>query len=259
MVAGCPAPCYRRPEMSAARRFALVCANYHPQTCGVGDNSMRLAEELQRRGHEAAVFTRSPAAPNPEAPAVPVIGVPGRLPMVIAQRLRRELDRFAPTDLIIQYTPQMFNAWRWGSPAVVGLALDARRKGVNVTMLAHELFFVWRPRPDLAVAAALLRAQFAALAAIAHRLFVTVETRARLVSGWLRAARIKSDVGVIRIGAGALPIQRKSRSNGLRLGTFSTLAVGKRIDVVLECFRIVAQQRSDAQLALLGDFASSGE
>jgi len=246
-------------EMSAARRFALVCANYHPETCGVGDNSMRLAEELQRRGHEAAVFTRSPAAPNPEAPTVQVVGVPGRLPVVIAQRVRRELDRFAPTDLIIQYTPQMFNAWRWGSGAVLGLALDARRKGVNVTVLAHELFFVWRRRPDLAVAAALLRAQFAALAAIAHRLFVTVEARAQLVAGWLRATRIKSDVGVIRIGAGALPVPRTSHSTGLRLGTFSTLSIGKRVDLVLDCFKFVAEKRSDAQLTVLGDLAHSGE
>jgi glycosyltransferase involved in cell wall biosynthesis len=246
------------PEMSAARRFALVCPNYHPQTCGVGDNTMRLAEELQRRGHEAAIFTRDPAAPNPEAPTVPVVGVPGRLPVVIAQRVRRELDRFAPTDLIIQYTPQMLNAWRWGSPAVLGLALDARRKGIKVTLVAHELFFVWQRRPDLAVAAALLRAQFAALAAVAHRVFVTVEARAQLIAGWLRAARIKSDVGVVRIGSGALPVRRKPRAGELRLGTFTTLAVGKRMDVVLDCFRIIAEQRPDARLILLGDFAHSG-
>lgn len=141
---------------------------------------------------------------------------------------------------------------------MLGLALDARRKGIKVTLLAHELFFVWRPRPDLAVAAASLRLQFAALAAVAHRVFVTVEARAHLIAGWLRAARIKSDVGVIRIGAGALPVPRKPRADGLRLGTFTTLAVGKRMDVVLDCFRIIARQRPDAHLTLLGDFASSG-
>ena len=189
----------RALSMSPTRRFALVCPDYHPRTCGVGDNSMRLVQEFQRRGHEAAVFTRGLAAPHPEAPMVSVVGVPGRLPLLIANGIRRELDRFAPTDLIIQYTPQMFNAWRWGSAATMGLALDARRKGVNVTVLAHELFLSWQRQPDLAVGAALLRAQFAALAAVAHRLLVTVETRANRVAGWLRAARIKSDVGVIRI------------------------------------------------------------
>jgi glycosyltransferase involved in cell wall biosynthesis len=219
---------------------------------------MRLAQELRRRGHEAAVFTRNPALPNPEAPAVPVTGVGGRLPVPIAAHIGRELDRFAPTDLIIQYTPQMFDAWRWGSAATIGLALDARRKGVNVTVVAHELFLAWSRRPDLAVGAALLRLQFAALAAIANRLFVTVEARARRVAGWLRAARIKPSVGIFRIGANALPIARPPRTNGLRLGTFSTLGSGKRIDVVLDCFRIVAAERPDAELTFIGDLANSG-
>jgi glycosyltransferase involved in cell wall biosynthesis len=245
--------------MVGARRFALVCPNYHPRTCGVGDNSMRLAQELRRRGFEAAIFTRAPASTNPEAPTVPVIGVSGRLPLLIAQQIRQEVDRFAPTDLIIQYTPQMFDAWRWGSAASVALALDARRKGVNVVVVAHELFLSWSRRPDLAVGAALLRAQFAAIAAVANRLFVTVEARARRVAGWLRAARIKSEVGVVRIGAGALPAERRPRSAGLRLGTFSTLGSGKRMEVILDCFRLVAGDRPDAELTLLGDFAGSGE
>ena len=219
---------------------------------------MRLAQELQRRGHEVAIFTRGSAMPHPEALTVPVVGVPGRLPLLIVRHIRRELDRYGPTDLIIQYTPQMFNAWRWGSAAVVGLALDARRKGVNVTVLAHELFLSWQRRPDLALGAALLRAQFAALATVAHRLFVTVEARANYVAGWLRAARIKSDLGVIRIGSAALPVPRRPRSGGLHLGMFSTLAFGKRMDVVLECFRIVAARRPDARLTLLGDLTGSG-
>jgi glycosyltransferase involved in cell wall biosynthesis len=104
-----------------------------------------------------------------------------------------------------------------------------------------------------------LRAQFAALAAIAHRLFVTVEARAHLAAGLLRAARIKSDVGVIRIGAGALPVPRTPHSNGLRLGTFSTLSIGKRMDIVLDSFKFVAERRPDARLTVLGDLAHSGE
>lgn len=245
--------------MSTARRFALVCPNYYPRTCGVGDHSMRLAEELCRRGFEAAVFTRGPAEPNPEAPMVPVTGVSGPLPLVIAERIRRQLWRFAPTDLIIQYTPQMFDAWRWGSAATLWLAMEARRKGINVVVLAHELFLSWSARPDLAVGAALLRAQFATLAKLAHRLLVTVDARALRVAGWLRAAGVKPMVGVVRVGSPAAPVARSVSANGLRLGTFSTLGIGKRFDVVLDCFRLVLAQRPRAQLTLLGDVGQPGD
>jgi glycosyltransferase involved in cell wall biosynthesis len=179
--------------------------------------------------------------------------------LLIAERLRRAIERFAPTDLIIQYTPQMFDAWRWGSAATLWLAMEARRKGVNVVVLAHELFLSWSPRPDLALGAALLRAQFATLAALANRVFVTVDARARRVAGWLRVARIKSNVGVIRVGAGALPVERKAAAGTMRIGTFSTLGSGKRFDVTLDCFTLVGRQRPDAELTLLGDLGDSGQ
>jgi len=220
---------------------------------------MRLAEELSRRGFEAAVFTRGPAEPNPAAPTVPVTGVSGPLPLVVAARIRRELERFAPTDLIIQYTPQMFDAWRWGSAATLWLALEARRKRVNVVVLAHELFLSWSTRPDLAVGAALLRAQFATIAKLADHVLVTVDARAHRVAGWLRAAGVKPTVGVVRVGSPAVPVARSAPPADLHLGTFSTLGVGKRFDVVLDCFKLVLAQRPGAQLTLLGDFGQPGD
>src|SRR5690349_17177338 len=101
------------------RRFALVCPNYYPRTCGVGDHSMRLAQELIRRGHEAAIFTRAPASPNPEAPTISAFGAAGATPLLIAERLRRRIEAYAPTDLILQYTPQMLGASRFGSGATL--------------------------------------------------------------------------------------------------------------------------------------------
>ena len=71
------------------RRFAFVSPNYYPRTCGVGDNTMRFAQELTRRGFETTVFTRSPASPNPEAPEVPVIAASGATPLSRKSRGRR--------------------------------------------------------------------------------------------------------------------------------------------------------------------------
>jgi glycosyltransferase involved in cell wall biosynthesis len=245
--------------MPSARRIALVCPNYYPRTCGVGDHTMRLAQELSRRGITCAIFTRGPAEPNPEAPAVSVTGVLGATPLMVAHRLLRALTAFAPTDLILQYTPQMFDAWRLGSLATVWLASEARKRGIKVTVLAHELFLSWTTRPDLLVAAALMRLQFMALMKIAHHVLVTVDTRARALGDMARRFGLSGDVGVVRVGAGALPLPRTASSSGLRLGTFSTLGIGKRFDVVLDCFAAVVRERPGASLVLLGDLGSENE
>src|SRR5258708_3459085 len=154
------------------RRFAFVTPNYYPQTCGVGDFSMRLACQLIERGHEVAVFTRAPAQRHPEAPELPVNAARGATAFVIAERLRGLIAAYDPTDLVLQYTPQMFAAWRWGSPATAWLALAERRRGSKVTLLAHELFLPWRARPDLAAGALLLRAQMVTVLAAVDRALV---------------------------------------------------------------------------------------
>jgi glycosyltransferase involved in cell wall biosynthesis len=242
--------------MSPGRRFALICANYHPETCGVGDHSMRLGQELLRRGFESAVFTRAPATRHPEAPELPVIAESGPSPLVIAERLRRRLARFEATDMIIQYTPNMLGAWRFGSPATIWLAAAARLAGVNVILLAHELFLPWRHRPDLALGALTLRGQFAAMMKLSHRVAVTMENRLAEIA-WLAAlVGMKRTAGVVRVGSNALPIARVRRPGRLRLGVFSTLASTKRFDVVLDCFALVHARHPQAELVLLGDFGA---
>jgi glycosyltransferase involved in cell wall biosynthesis len=239
--------------MSSRRRFALVCPNYYPATCGVGDHSMRLGAELERRGFEAQVFTRLPAAPHPEAPGLAAAGEAGPTPLVIAERLRRRILAFAPTDLIIQYTPHMLGSWRLGSPAMPWLAEAARRHRINVVLLAHELFLPWRRRPDLALGAALFRAQLAAMMKVSHRVLVTMETRLAEIAWLARAVRLRRPAGVVRVGANALPVARVRRPGRLRVGVFSTLASTKRFDVVLDCFRILHARHPHAELVLLGD------
>jgi glycosyltransferase involved in cell wall biosynthesis len=240
-------------ETPSARRFALVCPNFHPRTCGVGDHTMRIASELGRRGHAVAIFTRAPASPNPEAPGISVVGASGATPLLIAEHLRREVEAFAPTDLILQYTPQMLGAWRFGSVASLWLAAAARRRGVNVVLLAHELFLPWSKRPDLAVGAAAMRLQLAALMRIVNRVLVTMQTRTEEVSGLARLVHLSRPVGVVRVGSGALPIPRAAHPGRLRLGMFSTLASTKRFDVLLDTFRLVQARHPEAELVVLGD------
>jgi glycosyltransferase involved in cell wall biosynthesis len=241
------------------RRIAIVCPNLHPRTCGVGDHSVRLGAELRRRGYEVALFSRAPAQPHPEAPELPVYGAPGRLPILIARQIADAILAGSFTDAVIQYTAQMWDAWRFGSPAVVWLARRLRRAGLQVTLIAHELHLAWQHRPDLLAASALQRLQLGALLRTCDRALVTTETRARAVALLARLAG-KPTPGVLRVGPNALPADaaRPRGSNGAatphaRLGVFTTAAVGKHLDVVLDAFARVAARIPAAELALIGD------
>jgi glycosyltransferase involved in cell wall biosynthesis len=234
-----------------ARRFALVTTNFYPRVCGIGDFSARFGAELLRRGHEVAVFSRGPVAPNPEAPEVEARVVEGHLPSVIARNLAEALRAYRPTDVLIQYTAQMWDAWRFGTFAPALVAWQARRAGARVSLFAHELFFSFDARPDLAVAAAAHRLELGALLALCDSVYVTTGTRAesiREACRWLGAR----PPGVMRIGANAVPVERRRPPGPPRLGIFSTAAAGKRFDVVLEAFERVAREVPDAELVLIG-------
>src|SRR4051812_40844306 len=115
--------------------FAIACPNFFPVTCGVGDQSLRLAAELRRRGYHAEIFTRAPASAHPEDPGIPVHAIPGQLPMVVAEGIRRAVARRGLSHLILQYVPQIWGAWRFGSAASLWLVLAARRAGIRVTVI----------------------------------------------------------------------------------------------------------------------------
>jgi glycosyltransferase involved in cell wall biosynthesis len=247
--------------MASKRRFAIVSPNFHPRICGIGDHSARLGEELRRRGEDVAVFSRKPAEPNPETPDLEVHGVEGSLSLTIAEGVRRAVADWAPTDVILQYTSQIWNSWRFGSLAQLWLTVLARTTGVRVTLIAHELFVPWRPRPDLLVATLLQRVQFAAVLKSCHRLFVTTESRARYIEPACRLLGLPAPE-ILRVGANAIPVRStglfsRGDSDAPRLGVFSTAAVGKRFDVVLDAFTAIAQQYPRAELVLIGDLGPS--
>jgi glycosyltransferase involved in cell wall biosynthesis len=236
-------------------RFAIACPNYFPRTCGVGDQSLRLAIELNRRGFEAEIFTRGPASSHPEAPGVPVHGAEGPTPMVVAERIRRAITERRVSHLILQYVPHMWGSTRFGSAATVWLALAARQAGIDVTVVAHELYLSFSRRPDLLLGAALQRLQMVGVEGCAHRVLVTTDTRVKLVPFWRAASRL-GRLGVMRIGPNATPISRVRAQGRCRLGIFTTMAISKRLDVVLAAFEHVWRERQDSELVIIGDLGS---
>jgi glycosyltransferase involved in cell wall biosynthesis len=236
--------------------FAIACPQFHPWTCGVGDHALRLAVELRRRGYRAEILTRAPAAPHPDASDVPVHALTGRFPLQVAEKIRRVVTQQGFTHLILEYVPHMWDAWRFGSPATAWLALAARQAGIDVTVIAHELFIPIAARPDLLLGAGLQRAQLAGMAACAQRLLVTTDTRVEEIMPLWRAAGRSGRPGVLRVGPNALPVPRAMVPGRCRLGVFSTLATTKRFDVVLGAFELVWRRRPESELVLIGDLGA---
>jgi glycosyltransferase involved in cell wall biosynthesis len=239
----------------------MVTPNFYPRFCGVGDFSARLAAQLQGRGHEVAIFSRDPVQAHPDVPGVEAHAVPGRLPTAIARAASTAIERFQPTDVVIQYTAQMWNVWRFGSPAQIELARRARRAGARVILIAHELYIPYGRRADLVVGATLQRLQFGALMASCDRIFVTTETRAEEIR---EACRLLGTARpeVLRIGANALPAARRRAAGPAvppRLGVFSTAGAGKRFDVILGAFAQVARVLPAAELVLIGALGDAGQ
>ena len=243
--------------MLAHRRFAIVSPNFYPRICGVGDHSALLAAELGRRGLEVRVFSRSPIGTHPASPDLDVVGTSERFPLFVARAIFRQIRDYQPTDIIIQYTPQMWNAWRFGSPALVWLAARLRGAGARTTLIAHELYVPWKPRPDLALAAASQRLQFIALLRYCDRVFVTTSTRAEAISSLCAMLKVAKPE-VVPVGPNAVPVDsvrpiHDEPPKSPKIGLFSTAAVGKRFDVVLGAFEEIARQYPFAELVLIGD------
>ena len=235
-------------------RLAFILPNYHPVTCGVADFSMRLASEITRRGHEVVMFTHAPAEAHPEAPHIPVVAVDEPTPLRLAEGVARAVGEGAFTHAVVHYSPRMWGASRFGSPAVPLVAAQLSRGGLSVVMVCHEPFTPWSLRPDLAVGAVTLRFQFAAIMGSSGRTFVTTTSRRQHLIDLMGPGAPEADV--LRVGASALPPMTPRVPGRRRLGLFSTLAYGKRFDAVVEAFEILHARHPATELVLVGDLGS---
>ena len=234
-------------------RVAILCPNYHPYTCGVGDNSMRMGQELLAAGIETRVFAPGKVEAHPEAPALPVSSLTGTSPRAVAASARRVLLEWRPAFAILQYVPQMWGATRFGSPAAPLLCASLRRAGIRVVAVGHELYLPWALRPDLLAGGALMRLQLGALLQSVDRLALTTESRLDTVRAVARVAGLADKLAYFPIGSNALPVLARPAPGRFDVGVFSTLAAGKAYESVIDAFAEVSKTVPHARLRLIGD------
>jgi glycosyltransferase involved in cell wall biosynthesis len=220
---------------------------------------MRVGQELVRRGVEVLVLAPEPVAPHPEAPEVAVRGFWSPTPLAGVAQMLAGIEAFGARDVLVQYVPHMLAATRFGSPAIAILLAWLRGRSIRATAIAHELWLDWSRRPDLTIASLTLRVQFATVLLLAERVVVSTETRRRLALPLAGALGRAAVLDVVPIGSNAVPVVACSRPGTFRLGLFSTLAGGKRFDLVLSAFALIARKVPEAELVLVGHLGTPGQ
>ena len=119
-------------------RVLMVCPSYPPQevTCGVGDHTRCLVEELARQGEDVAVLCSSQYRGTPGGP-VPVVPIFPRWTLDQALRLSFSSAVHRGDILHLQYTPDLYGQ-RAGFNLVPLLA-RLRRLGPATVVTFHTL------------------------------------------------------------------------------------------------------------------------
>lgn len=234
-------------------RVVIVTTNHHPTVCGVGDHSMRAAAELRRRGLDAHVLAVGPAQPHPQAPDVPVHSVRSLPGVLSGAAVAEALFSLQPTHVWLQYVAQLWHGSRLGQPWVVPVAAALRASRIPTLLVAHELYLPWRSRPDLWAGALATRAQLAALLRLVSGCAVSTHARREAVAALARWVRAPYTVTLVPIAPNALPVPQAPHPDGFHVGSFSTLAGGKKVEMLLEAFAMVRARIPAAQLWLIGD------
>ena len=156
-------------------RWAILTGEYPPQPGGVSDYTRLVAAALAAACDEVRVFA-PPAHGDSTATRLPDHFGPRGL-----WALDRELARFRPDRILIQYVPHAFGWKGMNLPFAAWVAARARRIA-PVWVMFHEVWFPFRWRPvSHAVLGATTRAMARLVAGAAARVFVSIPAWGELV------------------------------------------------------------------------------
>lgn len=163
-------------------RIAILCPHFPPEAGGVSDYTAKMAGQIAKTGRSVAVWT---AVTQPEAtPGVELFSVPASAHSWTTtdfERIEKGLLSWAPSLLLVQYTPYMYGPKSWGlHPALSKWMAGLRKRiGCPVAMTVHELHYPVGLTPDRLLVGTPQLAQFFGGAAVADALFFTNEKPAK--------------------------------------------------------------------------------
>ncbi len=124
-------------------RTVLLTRRFPPQTCGVGDYTLRLAESLTRQGEQVAVFTGLCAGPRPAGIRVVESAMSGWRDL---RPLLRAIKAEHPDRVQLEYSGYGWSRWGF-SFWLNALFIALGRRGVPVALALHEVPIRMRQHP----------------------------------------------------------------------------------------------------------------
>jgi glycosyltransferase involved in cell wall biosynthesis len=233
-------------------KVLMVCPSYPPRegTCGVGDYTRCLSEELSRQGVDVVVATSTGYRGRSDGP-VSVRSDLCRWTQAGAQDVVALLGRTGATVLHLQYAPDLYRSGFALAPAVARL----RRPGVRTVVTFHSLT---GPSVSSRVAAAGLL--LSAHHCISSNEEVSAMIQRRLPCVWTRCSEIP--IGS-NIPAPSAPIRAEAQPEARRrLGLpeagplavfFGMVYPGKGLETLLDAWPVVRTSFPNACLVIAGD------
>jgi glycosyltransferase involved in cell wall biosynthesis len=239
-------------------RVALFSGNYNYVRDGANQALNRLVGYLLRQGVQVRIY--SPTVENPDFQAtgevvdVPAIPIPGRseyrLPVSLANRVRRDLEQFNPNVVHIS------------SPDIVGhrAVTWARRKKIAVVASVHTRFDTYLAYYHLQALEPLARGIMRRI----YRRCEVVMAPAESIAAILRAQRMNRDIAIWARGVDREQFNPERRdmdwrrSQGIADGEMVIAFLGrvvmeKGLDVFAEAIHAFATSGLDHRVLVIGD------
>lgn len=204
--------------------IVLVCPSF-AHSRGVLDYTGRLAEELQRQGHDVVFVSRF----DPGLPGVDC-RVYSDWSAAAAWSIAADVARLRPALTILQYVPYLY-ARRGVSWSPVVLAWRLRRLGMPAGVMVHEAYVPLFESAPRFVAGVLQRLMLLGVAACATWLAASTEPLAHRLSRWCRV--LGQPVAHVPVGGNIPPAGAQPAPPKPLLLFFGSGHASKRLDWAL--------------------------